>query len=62
MDHLMQGVSGLEPYPSADAAYLPGGLEWQREREYTRDGIPISREAVESLQRTADWVEVAVPW
>ena len=62
MDHLMQGVSAMEPYPGAETAQLPGGLEWHREREYTRDGIPISREAVEGLERMAQRVGGVVPW
>ena len=52
----------MEPYPGAETAQLPGGLEWHREREYRRDGIPISREAVEGLERMAQWVGSAVPW
>ena len=62
MDKLMAGVSRMQPYPGLREAHLPGGPEWQREREYARDGIPVSQEAVDKLERVAREVDVAVPW
>ena len=31
----------MQPFPDTDQAELPGNLEWQRERDYIRDGLPI---------------------
>ena len=62
MDKLMAGVSRMQPYPGFSEAHLPGGPEWQREREYARDGIPLSRQAVEKLERVAGEAKVSVPW
>ena len=62
MDYLMESVGGMEPYPGQESAQLPGGPEWRKEREYSRDGIPISQEAVAGLERIAALVEVPLPW
>ena len=62
MDDLMQSVGGMEPFPGLELAHLPGGPEWHREREYARDGIPISLEAVEGLERMGELVGVEMPW
>ncbi len=32
----------MRPFPGLRQAELPGGLEWQREKDYAREGIPIS--------------------
>ena len=52
----------MEPFPGLELAHLPGGPEWHREREYARDGIPISLEAVEGLERMGELVGVEMPW
>jgi LDH2 family malate/lactate/ureidoglycolate dehydrogenase len=62
MDYLMSQVAEMEPYPGLGSAQLPGGPEWNREREYARDGIPISQDAALGLERSAALVGVAVPW
>jgi len=62
MDNLIQSVGGMEPFPGLELAHLPGGPEWHREREYARDGIPISLEAVEGLERMGELVGVEMPW
>ena len=62
MDRLMAGVSGLLPYPGFARAQLPGGPEWDREREYCRDGVPVCREAQKDLEKIAAEVGLEVPW
>ena len=42
MDAFVAAARNMRPFPGLDRAELPGNLEWQREREYARDGVPIS--------------------
>ena len=62
MDYLMEQVAEMEPYPGFGSAQLPGGPEWYSEREYARDGIPISQDAVLGLEKSAALVGATVPW
>ena len=62
MDRLMDGVAGMRPFPGQDEAALPGGPEWKRDKEYARDGIPISADAVAGLKRVAAELAVETPW
>ena len=62
MDQLMDGVAGMRPFPGQDEAALPGGPEWKREKEYARDGIPVSAAAVAGLERVAAELAVETPW
>ena len=62
MDHLMHEVSQMKPFPGYDTANLPGGPEWKRERAYARDGVPISGEAMKSLEILAGEFGLEVPW
>ena len=43
-------------------AELPGNLEWQRERDYARDGVPISPQNQQALQDLADELGVETPF
>ncbi len=52
----------MRPFPGFEQAELPGGLEWQRERDYARDGIPVSAEHQQSLQDLADELQVETPF
>jgi LDH2 family malate/lactate/ureidoglycolate dehydrogenase len=62
MDHLMDGVGGMQPFPGCDEAALPGGPEWKRKKEYTRDGIPVSVATIDGLKRVAAELGVTTPW
>ena len=62
IDHLMVEVSKMKPFPGFSEATLPGGLEWQREKNYMKDGIPISGEAAKSLEQLADEFGLPIPW
>lgn len=55
-------VRGLTPIPDADAAYLPGGIEAQREREYRKNGVPVSEEHRDVLEALASELKIEVPW
>lgn len=62
MDHLMDEASRMKPLPGFSESYLPGGKELEREREYRRDGVPVSAGAVEGLEEVARELSVATPW
>jgi LDH2 family malate/lactate/ureidoglycolate dehydrogenase len=52
----------MQPFPGTVQATLPGGLEWQRELDYARDGIPVSPRHQQALQDIADELEVESPF
>ena len=62
MDEMMAGVSQLEPYPGFSKPQLPGGPEWNCERQYEGIGLPVCREAQENLEKIAGEVNVDLPW
>jgi LDH2 family malate/lactate/ureidoglycolate dehydrogenase len=62
MDHLVSEVEAMQPFPGQTKAYLPGGLEFEREREYRRDGAPISAATKKSLEELAGEFGVKTPW
>jgi len=62
MNKMMDGVSQLQPYPGFSKPQLPGGPESNCEREYGRDGIPVSKAAQENLEKIAAEVDVELPW
>ena len=62
MDHLMEEVSKMKPFPGFTEASLPGGRAWKKERAYLREGIPISATAMKSLERLAEEFGLPVPW
>jgi len=53
MDAYSRQVQTMEPLPGYDRAMLAGGLEWEREHRYAREGIPIASRHAEALQRLA---------
>ena len=62
MDHLMGEASKMKPFPGFTEATLPGGRAWRKEKEYLKDGIPISAAAVTSLEELADEFGLTAPW
>jgi len=52
----------LEPVPGYSTAELPGSLEWQRERDWARDGIPLGESHRQVLRAVGQSVGVPVPW
>ena len=68
-DHLLRRLArgpavhcDAEGEPGTEAAELPGGLEWQREQDYARNGIPISHRHQNALQELADELGVTTPF
>ena len=62
MDAFVAAARNMRPFPGLDRAELPGNLEWQREHEYARDGVPISPQHQQHLQKLADELGVATPF
>ena len=62
MDRFVAAARQMRPFPGTEAAELPGGLEWQREQDYARNGIPISHRHQNSLQELADELGVTTPF
>ena len=53
MEQYVAGCRSMRPFPGATQAELPGGFEWQREKDYARDGVPVSPEQRAELDHAA---------
>ena len=62
IDRTADVINALQPLPGYDAAQLPGGPEWEREKIYRREGIPLGEGHRRSLETAAAEAGVAVPW
>jgi L-2-hydroxycarboxylate dehydrogenase (NAD+) len=62
MDRYIGEAQNMKPFPGYKKAELSGGPEWQREREYARNGIPVSLEHQQSLEKIATQLEVETPF
>ena len=62
MDEYVRTVRTLRPFPGYDRADLPGGLEWEREREWAQIGIPVGPGHQAGLEGIAQELGIDVPW
>ena len=62
VDRTTDVIASLQPLPGYERADLPGGPEWEREKEYRREGIPLGEGHQRSLKTAADELGVPVPW
>ena len=62
MDAYVRKVHRLQPLIGFDEAYLPGGLEAARERDWREVGIQVGERHRRRLERLAEELGVAVPW
>ena len=62
MDRYIGDARRMVPLPGYERAELPGGLEWQRQQEYARDGIPVASDHQKSLEEIAAQLGVATPF
>lgn len=62
MDDFIGTLRKTRPAPGYDRADAPGGLEWERERLWAVEGIPVGTEHQKALEDAAKEVEIAVPW
>jgi LDH2 family malate/lactate/ureidoglycolate dehydrogenase len=62
MDRFVGDARRMKPFPGLERAELPGGLEWQRERDYALHGIPIGPAHRQALEEIAAELGVETPF
>ncbi len=62
MDDFIAAVRGLQPFPGEGRALLPGALEWERERAWAVEGIPIGADHQRDLAWIAAELGVETPF
>jgi LDH2 family malate/lactate/ureidoglycolate dehydrogenase len=63
VDAYQRMVAQLRPFPETGGrATLPGRLEWEREREWAQEGVPMGSRHREELAKVAAEFGVPVPW
>jgi LDH2 family malate/lactate/ureidoglycolate dehydrogenase len=62
MDAYVRRVQQLRPLPGYDRAYLAGGVEAARRREYLETGVPITQDHRQALEQLASTLGIVVPW
>jgi L-2-hydroxycarboxylate dehydrogenase (NAD+) len=62
MDEYIRGVRRMQPLAAFDEAYLPGGIEAVREREYREQGVPVGPEHRRALEGLAQELGIPTPW
>ncbi len=62
MDQYVRAARTLEPLDAFDEAYVPGGIEAVRERQYREEGVPVGPEHRQALEELARELGIAVPW
>jgi LDH2 family malate/lactate/ureidoglycolate dehydrogenase len=54
MDAYARAVRAMAPIPGLEEARLPGGVEWERERRYAQEGVPVSPSHAQALNQLAE--------
>ncbi len=62
LDDYHRLVAQLQPFAGTERATLPGRLEWERERRWATEGIPVGGRHREELAALAAEFGVPVPW
>ena len=62
VDRIIQEIRQMQPFPGYDHANLPGGLEWDHEQLWAKEGIPLGKEHQRSLEEIATELSVPLPW
>ena len=62
MDEYIRATRQLEPLEGFDEAYLAGGIDAAREREYGKDGIPVGEKHQKNLERIGEKLGIQPPW
>jgi LDH2 family malate/lactate/ureidoglycolate dehydrogenase len=62
MDEYVRQVRTLEPLEGFDQAYLPGGVEADRERAYRAEGVPVGVDHRQRLEELAGELGLSPPW
>ena len=59
ISHVREEMIPIQGYSEAT---LPGSMEYRKEQEYAKEGIPMAPEDLERLQKTGLELGVAAPW
>jgi LDH2 family malate/lactate/ureidoglycolate dehydrogenase len=62
LDDYHRMLTQLEPFAGTERATLPGRLEWERERTWATEGVPVGSRNRDELARAAEEFGVPVPW
>lgn len=62
LDRFIDQARHMQPFAGMSTAELPGGMEWQWERESEDHGVAVSDDHREALQAIADEVRVRTPF
>ena len=62
IDQHIHDARQMQPAPGYDRSDLPGGLEWEREQEWSEIGIPISEGHQEQFKGLAERVGIDLPF
>ena len=62
IDRHIREVRAMKPAPGYARADLPGGMEWEREREWSKTGIPIGAGHQEQLISAAKRLGIPAPF
>ena len=62
MDRYIGDARQMQPFPGYAQAELTGGIEWQCEQAYNRDGIPLGEDHQQALAGIAAEVGVETPF
>ena len=62
MAEFVESVTHLEPFPGQDRALLPGTLEWEREREWAKVGIPVGPQHQAAIEKAGEAFGVVLPF
>lgn len=62
MDEYAREVRQLEPLEGTEGAFLPGGIEAQREKHYRAEGVPLGESHQQKLEKLAEELHLPLPW
>ena len=62
MDEFIEALRNMRPAPGYDRADAPGGPERERERAWTKEGIPVGPDHQKALEEVGKDLEMAMPW
>ena len=62
MDRYMREARSMQPLPGEEKAELAGTPEWHSEREYARDGIPLTAKHRQDLEEVAAELGLETPF
>lgn len=62
MDEYVRAVARLQPLEGFEHAYMPGGVEAEREARHRQEGIPVGADHRQRLDELAQTLGIDPPW